>query len=160
MAEERKREERSSEERQERRRRRDDTFESQGSNKMFIPDEIKARLEAEGLQPRWVNDEPGRIQRLTTKDDYDKVEGVEPVQVGAKPDGSPLFAHLLAKPVDFIQDDQRKADTKRKLVEGAMVRGAVPTKPGEDPAPVQGQLGAEVYVPDGNTIGRENRVLE
>ena len=160
MAEERKRTERLMGERQERRNRNDDDFDFNGSNHLAIPDEIKAQLTAEGWRPRWVNDERGRIQRLTTKDDYAKVPGVDPVRVGTTDDGEPLFAHLLAKPEDFFQADQQKRDARRVQVEQAMVKGKVPTGAGQDPAPVQGQLGAEIYVPDGSSIQRDKRVLE
>jgi hypothetical protein len=160
VAEDRTRTERTSAERQERRRRRDDSFEANGTKNLFIPEEVEARLKAEGRTPRWVNDEKGRLLRLTTKDDYDKVDDVEPVRVGTAEGGEPIYAHLLSKPTEFIQEDQQKADVRRKSFEKAMVQGKVPTKAGQDPAPVAGQLGAETYVPDGNEIGRENRVIE
>lgn len=167
MAEERKRTERLMGEVAQRRNRNPEDFDFTGSNHLAIPDEIKAQLSAEGWRPRWVNDERGRIERLTTKDDYQKVPGVDPVRVDTNKDGEPVFAHLLAKPETFFQEDQRARDARRVQVEQAMVKGKVPsiakTADGVavgDPAPVQGQLGAEIYVPDGNAIQRDKRVLE
>lgn len=153
MTEERKRTERSTEVAQRRRRRDDTNF--QQSSKLHIPEEVAARLKAEGKSPRWVNDENNRIHHLTTRDDYDPVEGVEPVPVGTREDGSPLLAHLLAKPTEFILEDRAKAEKRRKAVEAGMVKGKLPAKSdeGEVLAPVQGAHGAEIYPVKGNTIG-------
>jgi hypothetical protein len=40
------------------------------------------------------------------QDDYNKVEGVDPVPVGTGIDGKPILAHLLAKPIEFMREDQ------------------------------------------------------
>lgn len=160
MAENRSRAPRQETERQQRRRRTDGTIDSVAEAKLYIPDEVQERLKAEGLTPRWVNDERGRIARLTTKDDYDKVKDVEPVQVGTHPDGSPLFAHLLAKPTEFIREDQAIADRRRVSTENAMLQGKVPNKAGEEATPVAGQMGAEMYVDSASSIKRENRIIE
>lgn len=142
----------------ERRRRDDSNF--QASQKLAIPEEVQARLKAEGRTPRWVNDEGNRLHRLTVRDDYDKVEGVDPVPVGTDPSGKPIMAHLLSKPAEFIEQDKRTADERRRAVERAMVRGEVPSAPGADPQPVEGALGASTYVVKGSSIGRENQILD
>lgn len=141
------------------RRRRDDTNFHQ-SQKLAIPEEIQAKLEAEGRTPRWANDEGNRIHRLTVLDDYDKVEGVEPVPVGTDESGKPILAHLLSKPNEFIAEDRAKQDERRKDVERAMVKGRVPTAPGSEPAPLAGQMGAETYVDASTSIGRGNQIIE
>lgn len=152
------------EETAQRRRRRDDTN-FQQSNKLAIPEEVAERLKAEGRQPRWVNDEGNRMHNLTVRDDYDKVEGVDPVPVGTREDGSPLLAHLLSKPIEYMRQDQAKAEDRRKLVEQGMVKGKqlVKTADGEMLAPIQGAKGAEVYTVEGNKIGKPaggNQILE
>lgn len=161
MTEDRTRTERSQEERQERRRRRDGTLDASQNKRLAIPEEIEAELKAKGLTPRWVNDEGNRVHNLTTRDDYDKVDGVKPVRVGTSKDtGKPILAHLYAKRTDFIEEDRAKADESRREAERAMLRGKVPTGPGGESAPVQGQMGAETYVDSASKIGRENRIIE
>lgn len=143
---------------QERRRRDGPTLGARA--KLAIPEEVKARLEAEGRTPRWVNDEGNRIHDLTVRDDYDPVAGVAPVPVGTAEDGSPIKAHLLSKPNAFIAEDRAKAERGRKDMESAMVKGRVPGAPGAEAAPVRGQLGAETYVDRATSIGRGNQIIE
>lgn len=142
----------------ERRRRDDRNF--QASQKLAIPEHIKADAEAKGLSLRWVNDEGNRMHQLTKLDDYDKVAGVEPVPVGTAKSGKPIMAHLCAKRTDFIADDQSKRDERRKGIERAMVRGQVPTAPGAEPAPLAGAMGATTYVDKATSIGRGNQIIE
>lgn len=129
MTETRGRADRQTQERQERRRRRPDTIDGSQALKLAIPPDVKARLEREGRTPRWINDEGNRLVQLTKYDDYDPVEGVEPVYVGTTKDGKPIKAHLHSKPNDFIREDQIKKDQRRREIEKAMLRGKVPGDP-------------------------------
>ena len=142
----------------ERRRRDDSNF--QASQRLAIPAEVQARLDAEGKVPRWANDDGNRLHRLTQQDDYEFVEDVEPVPAGTDKHGNPMKAHLLAKRKDFIEEDKRTSDERRRGVERAMVRGEVPTSAGAEPVPVEGAMGATTYVVKGSSIGRENKILE
>ena len=128
---------------------------------MPIPPEIEARLKAQGRTPRWVNDEGNRINDLTVHDDYDKVEGVEPVPVVVdRKSGATVMAHLLSKPTAFIDEDRRKAETRRKAQEEALFTH--PEAAGKGRAPG----GAERYLDKATKIGREtvpaggNQILE
>lgn len=143
-----------------RERRRRDGASAQVSNKLAIPPEVEAQLAAEGRTPRWANDEGNRIHRLTVLDDYDTVEGVQPVPVGTDKTGAPILAHLLSKPTEFIAEDRSKAEQRRKDTESGLLRGRVPSKPGEEAAPLQGALGAEMYVDGQAKIGRGNQIIE
>jgi len=148
---------RAAQERAQRRRRSDEALSA--SRRLPIPPEIEAELKAKGLKPRWVNDEGNRIYRLTQQDDYDKVDGVDPVPVGTGPDGKPILAHLLAKPVDFVSEDQARADSKRKLTEEALFRtpdAADQAGAGSNPNPATAQR----YVAKETKIGRANQVLD
>lgn len=127
--------------------------------KLAIPEHVRDELAAQGRTPRWINDTGNRIADLTTRDDYDKVEGVEPVKVGIGDDGKPLFAHLYAKRNDFIAEDRLKSDKRRLDTEAGMMRGKVPV-PGAEAQPMQGQMGAPTYVDSASKIGRANQVLE
>jgi hypothetical protein len=158
MAEERQRQGRKDEVAVERRRR-DDTLAIQ-AQRLPIPPEIQAKLQAEGRTPRWVNDTGNRMYRFTKQDDYDKVEGVEPVPVGVDETGKPILAHLLSKPQEFIREDQARMDAKRQEVERGMLKGRVPGKPGQEAAPVAGVGGAEIYVDKAASIGRGNQIIE
>jgi hypothetical protein len=160
MTEERQRVERTQEERQQRRRRHDGTLDATLSKRLAIPEEIEARLKAEGMTPRWVNDEGNRLYNLTERDDYERVDGVDPVPAGTTKEGKPIMAHLLAKRTDFITEDREVADKRRREMEAGMMKGRVPTEAGGESAPVQGQRGASVYADKANAIGRENRIIE
>jgi len=158
MTEDRTRQGRGAEVAQERRRRTEATLSTRV--KLAIPEDVEAKLKAEGRTARWVNDEGNRIHNLTVKDDYDKVDGVEPVRVGVAQDGTPVLAHLLSKPTGFVAEDRSKAEDRRRDVERAMVKGRVPGSPGAEAAPVPGQLGAQTYVDAASSIGRGNQIIE
>jgi hypothetical protein len=133
------------------RRRRDDS--TLGSKlKLEVPEEIRAKLAAERRTPRWVNDTGNRITDLTTRDDYDRVDGVDPVKVGTDEAGKPLYAHLLAKRDDFIAQDREKIDRRRREAEAAKFK--------TNSEPMAGQMGAPTYVDPASKIGRANQVLE
>jgi hypothetical protein len=141
-----------------RRRRRDDQALS-ATKRLPIPPEIQAELDAKGLVPRWVNDQSNRLYRFTQQDDYDKVEGVDPVPVGTDEAGQPILAHLLAKPKDFIREDREKADHRLKATEEALFRkpdAADRAGVSANPNPAT----AERYVASESKIGRANQVLE
>lgn len=126
---------------------------------LVIPEEIRARLAAQGRTPRWVNDTGSRIADLTIRDDYDPVEGVDPVKVGTGDDGKPVYAKLFSKRNDFLAEDQSKADARRREVEAGMVKGLVPNQAG-GARQLEGQMGAPVYVDEASKVGRANQVLE
>jgi hypothetical protein len=141
-----------------RRRRRDDGA-LHAAQRLPIPPEVQAELDAKGLQPRWVNDEGNRLHRFTVQDEYDKVAGVDPVPVGTNAAGQPILAHLLAKPKDFIREDQAKAEAKLKLTEEALFRSpdaADQAAASRNPNPATAQR----YVAPESSIGRRNQVLD
>lgn len=137
-------------------RRRRDGLSGGLSLKLAIPEQVRARLAAEGRSPRWINDEGNRIADLTTRDDYDKVDGVDPVKVGTDDEGKPIFAHLFSKRDDFLSEDRRKADQRRREAEAGLLKGKAPG----EAQPMQGQMGAATYVDPASKIGRANQVLE
>ena len=142
--------------RQQRRRRGDSEF--RADKRLNIPPEVEERLKAQGLVPRWVHDVGNRMQRFTERDDYDKVEGVDPVPVDTDQNGKPILAHLLAKRADFIQEDRDAAEAKRREREKALVRGKVEDGGAGVNAPPSGP--SEFYVAKGTEIGRGNQILE
>lgn len=130
------------------------------SKRLFIPPEIEARLEAEGRTVRWVNDTDNRMHRFTVQDDYDKVEGVEPVPVGTNEAGQPIMAHLLSKPNEFIAEDRARAEEKRQAVEKALFHepdAAEAAGRGKNPNPAGG---AERYIAPESSFRRGNQVLD
>lgn len=141
---------------QRRRRRGDEALAA--AKRLPIPPEVKARLEAEGLVPRWVNDQGNRMHRFAVQDDYDPVEGVEPVPVGTDEAGRPILAHLLAKRRDFIEEDREKADKRRRDMEANLFRtpeAVDAAGQGSNPNPASGPR----YVAPESKIGRANQVL-
>lgn len=138
--------------RQERRRRDDATLDGNAAKKLAIPEDVAKRLADEGLTPRWINDEGNRIHNLSVRDDYDKVDGVEPLPVGTTKEGKPIMAHLFAKRSDFIAEDRAKKDVNRRATENAMLKGAVP---GDNPNPAT----VQTYADKANRIERGNQIL-
>ena len=145
------------------RRRRRGNDDLSASARLAIPPEVQAEADRKGLQLRWVNDEGNRMYQLTKLDDYDPVEGVDPVPIGKDKDGQPIKAHLLAKPKAYIAEDQAVREEARKAQERAFVN---------DPQAMQGKganpnpgAGAH-YVAKGSKIesgeGRRggNQILE
>lgn len=142
-----------------RRRRRGDSGLA-AEKQLPIPPEIEARLKREGRTPRWVNDERNRMHRFTVQDDYDPVEGVEPVPVGTDKTGKPILAHLLSKPTALIREDQASAETRRREIEEALFRkpdAADVSARGRNPNPAT----AERYIDEASGIRRGgNQILE
>jgi hypothetical protein len=142
---------------QRRRRRGDEALAA--AKRLPIPPEIQAKLDKDGLVPRWVNDQGNRMHRFTVQDDYDPVEGVEPVPVGTDEAGKPILAHLLAKRRDFIEDDRKAADDHRKEVEASLFR-----KPEDVDAAGKGSnpnpASVRRYVAPESKMGRANQVLD
>lgn len=126
MSDNRQRAERSDEVKAQRRRRSDTTIDGSQRLKLAIPPEVEARLKAENRVPRWLNDEGNRIVNMTKYDDYDRVDGVDPVPVGTTKEGKPIIAYLHSKPAEFMEDDRKAADKPRREMEQALLRGRVP----------------------------------
>lgn len=149
MTEARERADRKTEERQERRRRSDTTIDGGQRLKLAIPEAVSERLKSEGREARWINDEGNRIHNLTKLDDYDRVEGVEPVVVGTSKEGKPIKAYLHSKPVRFLKEDRERLDERRRETERALLRGKVPNDPsaGND----------SFYADEANQISRGDR---
>lgn len=147
------RQSRQDEVRQERRRRDDATLDGTQAHKLAIPAEIKAKLAARGRTARWVNDVGSRIGDLTLRDDWDKVEGVEPRDVVIdRKNGVTVKAYLLSKPTAFIAEDQAKRDRPRREAMAALLKREPPGNP--HPATVQ------TYIDPASKIERGNQVLE
>lgn len=149
MTETRMRADRKTEEGEQRRRRSDTTIDGSQRLKLAVPAEVTARLHAEGRQARWINDEGNRIHNLTKLDDYDRVDGVEPVVVGTTKEGAPIKSYLHSKPIDFVREDQDKLEAKRRETENALLRGKNPTDP------ISGD--ASFYADEANSIQRGGR---
>jgi hypothetical protein len=127
--------------------------------KLPIPPEVKAMLDAKGLVPRWVNNTGNRMHRLTVSDDYDKVDGVDPVPVDTDKAGHPIMAHLLAKPREFIEEDRAKAEDRRKEVEASLFRNPDEVDraaASANPNPASAQR----YIAKESTQRRGNQVLD
>lgn len=141
--------------RQERRRRDDATIDGSQALKLAVPPEIERKLTEQGRTWRWANDVGNRMELLTKFDDWDRVEGVEPREVVIdKAKGETAKAYLLSKPKDFMEEDRRKKDAKRRETEQAMLEGHVPNA-GTNPA----SRPDNVYVPPGNKIERGNQII-
>ncbi len=154
MTEERGRQDRQAIESGERRRRSDDTIDGEQSLKMRIPPEIQAKLKAEGRTARWINDVGSRMHDLTVRDDWNKVDGVEPRNVLIdKKNGTMAKAILVSKRIDFVEDDSAKKEARRKAKETA-------TFTGRDPVTGKSLNTTSQYVHKDSQIGRGNQIIE
>lgn len=123
---------RAAETQQRRRRRTDTSYENNG--RLGVNESL---LDKSKFTYRWVNDTNGRIEAFTKRDDWDivtdpsikedgKNEGAQVRQlVGSKQDGSPLYAYLLQKPIEFHREDRAKKLAKLDRDDEAMKRGHV-----------------------------------
>jgi hypothetical protein len=116
---------RATEMRRERRRRQDGDLDASARLKLAIPPEVKEKLAREGLTPRWVRDDPGRIQQLQAED-WDPVPGVQSVAASRTDPGQMV---LMAKREDWYHEDRKPLSETNKANEKAAMRGDAP--PGE-----------------------------
>jgi hypothetical protein len=158
MTEQSGRQTRQDEVRQERRRRDDTTLDGGQALNLAIPQHIADKLAAEGRTPRWVNDVGSRMHRFTVLDDWDKVEGVEPVEVVINQDkGTTAKAILLSKRNDFIAEDRAKKDAARRAQESAALKGQIANA--DNPNAPAVPLPDNFYPDKANKIGRGNQIL-
>lgn len=107
------------------RRRRDANFDVSLNQRLPVDESL---LDQKNYTYRFFNDEPGRIRKYTTHDDWDPVTteelgGAETKHfVGYHPDGSPLFAHLYKKRRVWHDKDQNAKIAKSKEEEQELLR--------------------------------------
>ncbi len=152
MTEQRGRADRQTIESGERRRRSDDTIDGGLALKLGIPPEIEARLKAEGRTARWVNDVDSRLHDTTVRDDWARVDGVEPrsVKIDVKA-GTMAKAILVSKRIDFVEEDRAKNEARRTTRETVMF---TPQNPSES------AVSTNQYVHKDTKIDRGNQILE
>lgn len=129
---------------QERSRREAGTLDRMAQMKLAIPDNIRAANEASYML-RWVNDAGNRMHFMTEKDDWSKVDGIDPVPVGTADDGKPIYAHLCRKPKRFWNQHQAERIDAIRERERGLVRAAK-SDPQDTRTPETS------YVPQGNQI--------
>jgi hypothetical protein len=98
--------------------------------------------EIDGFRCRWANDDGMRLQDLTQNDDYDYVtyneigwsvgEGnITPERqpgekvsriVGKTAEGKPLYAYLLKKRLEYVQEDIAAKESARQVIEEQLHR--------------------------------------
>jgi len=127
---------------QERRRRSDSSLTRMAQLKLSVPDKIAKANPGQSF--RWVNDSGTRMFDLTQQDDWDKVDGVDPIPVGTDNFGKPILAHLCKKPTEFLEKDRQEMVDQTRETEKAIERGA---RAADD-----NRSDAESYVPSGNSI--------
>lgn len=124
---------RAQEQKAQRRRRTDTSYESY--KRLGVNEDL---LDRKSKTYRWVNDSPGRIEAFNQQDDWEFVrktdikpdgsrnEGAQVRQlVGSNPDGSPMYAYLMEKPLEFHEEDQRKKLAKSVDAIEAQLKGGV-----------------------------------
>lgn len=90
----------------ERRRRQASTLDRIHGQRLALPDRY---ANDRAYHYHWINDEKGKIQYLTTQDDYDVCPGDDcRIPVGQSDTGQPLYAVLLRKKMEYYLADQRE----------------------------------------------------
>lgn len=120
--------ERTDEIKAERRRRTDNTLDRMTQLKLALPPEFR---DDKNHQYYWANDVGTRIYDLTKDDDYDhvtlsKAEASENDRVrrpvGQNEDGSPIYAYLLRKPMEYHLADRAEKDAVIKEQQDQLLR--------------------------------------
>jgi len=137
------------------RRRRREGLGAERNLKLHVPEDAKDP----NFVYRWVNDRPGRVQQLTTMDDYEVVsssalnggdpdpgantaEGTVMRRIGDKSIGE--GAVLIRKPKEYYEADKREEAKVLDARDEALRKGP--------PASQEGLSGQEAYVPGGRNV--------
>ena len=105
-------------------RRRKRVGDLEDTSSLAVPQAVKDRLAAEGLEGRWINDIGNRMYLKTELDDWTKVDGVDPVPVGTDHRaGGKVMAYYCAKPKQHLEEDnaarlERWSERERKSLAG------------------------------------------
>ncbi len=136
---------------QERRRRADTSYEY--NHRLSVN---HALLDHGNFAYRFINDTSGRLHELTVNDDWDVVKDPSvktdndntgaPVRklVGANQDGSPIYAFLCRKPLQYHKEDRKRKAQRTDEMMAQIKRGAVKSPDG---AAALDQ--STTYIPDG-----------
>lgn len=108
---------------------------------LAVPPHIADDLKTRGLSGRWINDLGNRMHQKTVLDDWEKVDGIDPVPVGTDSrTGKPVMAYYCAKPQTFLAEDNAKRMETWNERERQSLAGRDPS------APIEGE-----YQPTGST---------
>lgn len=109
----------------ERRERRRKDGDIEGNDlKLPIPDWVAEKYPATDYRLRWFRDEPGRLA-TKFKQDWDPVEGVQPVPGAQDKFGNPINHVLHVKHEDWYQADRARMEDRRAEIIKQMERGTV-----------------------------------
>lgn len=118
---------RAAQDRRERRRRDAGDIDRTARMKLAVPQHIQEQLAREGKTGRWVRDDTGRMQQMKSED-WDIVEGVEPVAASRTDEGQMI---LMSKYADWYHEDRKHL----KETNDAMQKQAISSGAKEDVNP-------------------------
>lgn len=111
------------------RRRKDGEAENAGM-RLAIPDWAYEKYPKQQFKLAWITDSPGRLHQKH-QEDWDAVEGVDPVPGASDKNGNPTNMILHVKWRDWVDEDKAKLETRRKEIERQAEKGHV-TGMGDD----------------------------
>lgn len=111
------------------RRRKDGEAENAGL-RLAIPDWVYDKYPKNAFRLAWIRGDTARMQ-FKHGQDWDPVDGVEPVPGAADRHGNPVNHVLCVKRVEWVMEDRAKAEDRRKHIEDQATRGRVTGK-GDD----------------------------
>ena len=108
--------------------------------KMNLDIETEARLKKEGKKARWINDEDHGMRLKAAQDggyEFVYAEGTQVGDlkemqdnerrirklVGTNKDNLPKYAYLMAIPIKYYKEDQKKKEELNKQVDAAIIGG-------------------------------------
>jgi hypothetical protein len=122
----------------------------QRKQRLTLDDATAARLKADGLIPRWVNDDDGRLDEAYQGDyDFLTADGTEQIGdsgeetekgrrmrklVGKHPDGNPKYAYCMVIKEKYYKENQDKKEEGNKMVDTAIKGGKLAEAHGVDPS--------------------------
>jgi hypothetical protein len=111
------------------RRRKDGEAENAGL-RLAIPDSVYERYPRNAFRLAWIRGDTARMHQKHGQD-WDPVDGVDPVPGAIDRHGNPVNHILCAKRLEWVMEDRARAEERRKLVEDQAARGRVSGK-GDD----------------------------
>ena len=118
--------------------------------KLPIPQWVYDKYPKTEFRHRWFRAESGRMFAKTKADDWDPVEGIEPVPGAHDQHGTPVEHVLCVKYLDWWKADRAKMEARRIEVEEQIRRGDVTGK-GDD-------AGGEALSSDVSYASESNRL--
>jgi|GEM_PF-6781086 len=107
-----------------RKRRRKDGEAQNAGLKLAFPDWVHEKFPDKEFRKAWIRDDGARVLQKHNED-WDPIEGVDPVPGAYDRHGNPVNHIAIVKRLDWVQEDRAKKEVMRKQIEDQTARGIV-----------------------------------